>query len=40
MYRRDGGRTWRRYAAAGIAIDMIVRLKGPDTEIEVWSRPA
>jgi hypothetical protein len=38
-YRRDRGRKWRRYAAAGIPIYVIVRLKGPDTVIEVWSAP-
>jgi Uma2 family endonuclease len=38
-YHRDRGRKWRRYAAAGIATYMIVRLKGPDTLVEVWSRP-
>jgi Uma2 family endonuclease len=39
IYRRDRGRKWRRYAAASIPIDMIVRLKGPDTLIEVWTGP-
>ncbi len=38
-YHRDRGRKWRRYAAAGIPIFMIVRLKGPDTLIEVWTGP-
>ena len=38
-YRRDRGREWRRYAAVGIPIYMIVRLKGPDTHIEVWTGP-
>ena len=38
-YRRDRGRKWRRYAAVGIPIYMIVRLKGPDTHIEVWTGP-
>jgi Uma2 family endonuclease len=38
-YDRDRGRKWRRYAAAGIAVYMIVRLKGPDTLIEVWTGP-
>ena len=38
-YHRDRGRKWRRYAAAGIPIYMIVRLKGPDTLIEVWTGP-
>ena len=39
-YHRDRGRKWRRYAAAGIPVYMIVRLKGPDTLIEVWTGPA
>jgi hypothetical protein len=30
---------WRRYAAASIPIDMIVRLKGPDALLEVWTGP-
>ncbi len=38
-YHRDRGRKWRRYAPAGIPIYMIVRLKGPDTLIEVWTGP-
>ena len=38
-YRRDRGRKWRRYAAAGIPVYVIVRLKGPDTFIEVWTGP-
>ncbi len=38
-YHRDRGRKWRRYAAAGIPIYMIVRRKGPDTLIEVWTGP-
>lgn len=38
-YRRDRGRKWRRYAAAGIPSYLIVRLKGPDTVIEAWSAP-
>jgi hypothetical protein len=38
-YHRDRGRKWRRYAAAGIPVYMIVRLKGPDTLIEVWTVP-
>ena len=38
-YHRDRGRKWRRYAAAGIPVYMIVRLKGPDTLIEVWTGP-
>ncbi len=39
-YHRDRGRKWRRYAAAGIPVYIIVRLKGPDTHIEVWTGPA
>jgi Putative restriction endonuclease len=38
-YQRDRGRKWRRYAAVGIPIYIIVRLKGPDTFIEVWTGP-
>lgn len=38
-YHRDRGPKWRRYAAAGIPVYMIVRLKGPDTLIEVWTGP-
>ncbi len=38
-YRRDRGQKWRRYAAAGIPIYMIVHLKGPDTQVEVWTGP-
>jgi Uma2 family endonuclease len=38
-YGRDRGRIWRRYAAAGIPAYMIVRLRGPDTLIEVWTGP-
>ncbi len=38
-YHRDRGRKWRRYAAAGIPTYIIVRLKGPDTVIEVWTGP-
>lgn len=38
-YHRDRGRKWRRYAAAGIPTYMIVRLKGPDTLVEVWTGP-
>jgi Uma2 family endonuclease len=38
-YRRDRGRKWRRYAAAGIPGYMIVHLQGPDTVIEVWTNP-
>jgi Putative restriction endonuclease len=38
-YHRDRGRKWRRYAAAGIPVYIIVRLKGPDTVVEVWTGP-
>jgi hypothetical protein len=38
-YHRDRGRKWRRYAAAGIPVYVIVRLKGPDTVVEVWTGP-
>lgn len=38
-YHRDRGRKWRRYAAAGIPVYIIVRLKGLDTLIEVWTGP-
>jgi hypothetical protein len=38
-YHRDRGRKWRRYAAAGIPVYAIVRLKGPDTVVEVWTGP-
>jgi Uma2 family endonuclease len=38
-YRRDRGLKWRRYAAARIPIYAIVRLKGADTIIEVWTGP-
>ena len=38
-YHRDRGRKWRRYAAAGIPVYMIVRLKGADTVVEVWTGP-
>ena len=38
-YHRDRGRKWRRYAAARIPVYMIVRLKGPDTLVEVWTGP-
>jgi Uma2 family endonuclease len=39
-YQRDRGRKWRRYAAAGIPNYMIVRLKGADTLVEVWTGPS
>jgi Uma2 family endonuclease len=38
-YHRDRGRKWRRYAASGIPVHMIVRLEGPDTLVEVWTGP-
>ena len=39
-YHRDRGPKWRRYAAAGIPVYVIVRLKGADTVVEVWTSPA
>jgi hypothetical protein len=39
-YHRDRGPKWRRYAAAGIPVYVIVRLKGADTVVEVWTGPA
>jgi hypothetical protein len=39
-YRRDRGPKWRRYAAAGIPVYVIVRLKGADTVVEVWTSPS
>jgi Putative restriction endonuclease len=39
-YHRDRGPKWRRYAAAGIPVFIIVRLKGPDTLVEVWTGPS
>jgi Uma2 family endonuclease len=38
-YARDRGRKWRRYTVAGIPVYWIVRLKGADTVIEVWTGP-
>jgi Uma2 family endonuclease len=38
-YHRDRGQKWRRYAAARIPTYIIVRLKGPDTIVEVWTGP-
>jgi hypothetical protein len=38
-YHRDRGHKWRRYAAAGIPTYAIVRLKGPDTIVELWTGP-
>lgn len=38
-YRRDRGPKWRRYAAAGIPIYIIVRLAGSDTVLEIWTEP-
>jgi hypothetical protein len=38
-YHRDRGRKWRRYAASGIPVYIILRLKGPDTVVEVWTEP-
>jgi hypothetical protein len=39
-YHRDRGPKWRRYAAAGIPVYVIVRLKGVDTVAEVWTSPS
>jgi hypothetical protein len=39
-YHRDRGPKWRRYAAAGIPVYVIVRLKGADTAVEVWTSPS
>ena len=36
---RDRGPKWRRYAAARIPVYVIVRLKGADTAVEVWTSP-
>jgi hypothetical protein len=38
-YSRDRGRKWRRYAASGIPMDIIVRLRAADTTAEVWTGP-
>jgi Uma2 family endonuclease len=38
-YQRDRGRKRRRYAAAGIPVYIIVRLKGADTVVDVWTGP-
>jgi hypothetical protein len=38
-YHRDRGRKWRQYAAAGIPVYIIVRLKGADTVVDVWTGP-
>jgi Uma2 family endonuclease len=38
-YHRDRGRKWRRYAEARIPVYVIVRLKGPDTVVEVYREP-
>jgi Uma2 family endonuclease len=38
-YHRDRGPKWRRYAAVGVSIYIIVRLKGLDTFVEVWTGP-
>jgi len=38
-YRRDRGIKWRRHAASGIPIYLIVRLKGADTAVEIWTSP-
>ena len=39
-YHRDRGPKWRRYASAGIPVYQIVRLRGADTVVEVWTNPA
>jgi hypothetical protein len=38
-YHRDRVLKWRRYAAAGIPVYVIVRLNGADTVVEVWTSP-
>jgi type II secretory pathway pseudopilin PulG len=38
-YHRHRGRSWRRYAVARVPVYVIVRLKGPDTLVEVWTGP-
>ncbi|MGC8643899.1 MAG: Uma2 family endonuclease [Isosphaeraceae bacterium] len=38
-YHRDRGSKWRRYASAGIPVYQIVRLRGADTVVEVWTNP-
>ena len=38
-YRRDRGVKWRKYAAAGIPVYIIVRLKGSETVLEIWTGP-
>jgi hypothetical protein len=38
-YHRDRGLKWRRHAAARIPVYAIVRLKGADTIVEVWTDP-
>lgn len=38
-YRRDRGRKWQRYAAAGIPLYLIVPLRGADTVVHVWTSP-
>ncbi|MGC8643898.1 MAG: Uma2 family endonuclease [Isosphaeraceae bacterium] len=38
-YHRDRGPKWRRYASAGIPVYQIVRLRGADTVVEVWTNP-
>jgi hypothetical protein len=38
-YRRDRAIKWRKYAAAGIPVSIIVRLAGSDTVLEIWTEP-
>jgi hypothetical protein len=38
-YRRDRGLKWRQYAAASIPIYIIVRLRGLDTILQLWTGP-
>lgn len=38
-YGRDRGPKWRRYALAGIPVYQILRLRGADTVVEVWTNP-
>jgi hypothetical protein len=38
-YRRDRAIKWRKYAAAGIPVFIIVRLAGSDTVLEIWTEP-
>ncbi|HKM52451.1 MAG TPA: Uma2 family endonuclease [Isosphaeraceae bacterium] len=38
-YHRDRGVKWRKYASAGVPVYIIVRLKGSDTVLEIWTEP-